>query len=185
MLTAAMALVLAAGQLTAAAAYLWAPTLTLSLLADTDLTFDPGHGVTAAGVETTAITTAALSAGARIAYASGGVVLAATAVLVGLALTWLMWAASTGRPFRPALHRVTLAAAFALVLGPLLATASSGFGAMQAAFELNAAMGGILVPGFGVSSWGVTIPIVGLGLIVLAHLFRRMQRLQRETELLV
>ncbi|MEZ3161891.1 hypothetical protein AB1K54_15355 [Microbacterium sp. BWT-B31] len=184
-LAAAMACALAAGQLIAAATYAWADSVTLSLLAEQQLPVEPGLGVTTASVDTVSVTTSALSTGARWSLAGGGLLLAATALLVGLAVVWLMLAAASGRPFRSPLFRVTLIAAFALVLGPLLATALSGFGAMQAAFELNDAVGGILVPGFGVSPWGLTIPVVSLGLIALAYLFQRMQRLQRDTEGLV
>ena len=56
---------------------------------------------------------------------------------------------------------------------------------MQAAFDLGEAVGGVLVPAFAVSSWGLAIPIVGLGVIALAYLLRRMESLQRDMELLV
>ena len=76
-------------------------------------------------------------------------------------------------------------AGIVLVVGPLLVTALTGFAPMQTAVELNDAVNGILVPGFAVSSWGLTIPFVGLGVIALAYLLRRMEGLQRDTAGLV
>ncbi|KRA24960.1 hypothetical protein ASD65_11360 [Microbacterium sp. Root61] len=184
-LTAIMAVALAAGQITAAATFVWADSVTLSLLADEALAVEPDRGLVAAGIETVTVTADALSGGARAVFAGGAVLLAVTALIVGFALAWLLVAASGGRPFRPALYRFSLIAGFALVVGPLTATALTGFGSMQAAFELNDAVGGILMPGFGITSWGMTIPIIGLGVIGLAYLFRRMERLQRDTDLLV
>lgn len=184
-LVAAMALVLTAGQLTIAATYAWADSVSLSLLADEPLPVEADLGVTDASMETVLVTTDALTAGPRALFASGAVLLGVTALTVGLALAWLLVASATGRPFRPALYRVSLVAGVVLVLGPLLATALSGFASMQAAFDLGDAVGGILLPGFAVSSWGLTIPIVGLGVIALTYLLRRMEGLQRDTELLV
>lgn len=78
-----------------------------------------------------------------------------------------------------------LTAGFALALGPLLATGLTGFAAMQAAVELNPRIGGILLVGFGVSPWGFAIPLVGFGVLVLAYVFRRLRRLEHDTEGLV
>lgn len=185
LLTLTMAVALAAGQVVAAARYLWASSLSLSLLTEASVPFTPGLGVSAAVVETALVTTDSLSPGARWFFACSSILLAFTALTVGFALSWLVFAASTGRPFRTALYRSTLVAAFALVLGPLLASASGGFASMQAAFDLEEAMDGALIPGWTMSGWGFAIPIVGLGLIALAYLFRRMQTLQRDMDGLV
>jgi len=184
-LVALMAVALAAGQLSIAANYAWAESLTLSLLADAPLPVTARHGVLAASTETVSVVTDALTTGPRALFAGSAVLLAVTALIVGLALAWLVFATAGGRPFRTALYRFSLGAGVALVLGPLLATALSGFASMQAAVELNDAVGGILLVGFGVSSWGFTIPVVGLGVVALAYLLRRMEALQRDTELLV
>ncbi|HEY9306700.1 MAG TPA: hypothetical protein VIP82_02750 [Microbacterium sp.] len=184
-LAAAMAVALAAGQVIVAATYAWADSVSLSLLADQSLPVEPGEGVVSASVEAVMLTTDALPAGTRALFATGAVLLGVTALIVGLALAWLMVAASTGRPFRRALYRFSLAAGLVLVLGPLLATALTGLASMQAAFDLDDAVDGILVPGFALSSWGLTIPIVGLAVIALAYLLRRMEGLQRDTEGLV
>lgn len=184
-LVVAMALALAAGQATIAATFVWADEVTLPLLADQPLPIEPGEGVTAATVETVTLTTDALAAGTRALFAAGACLLGITALVVGVALTLLLFATASGRLFRPALYRFSLVAGFAIVLGPLLSTALSGFASMQAAVELNPAVGGILLVGFGVSSWGMTIPIVGLGVIALAYLLRRMEGLQRDTAGLV
>ncbi|MGN6219661.1 MAG: hypothetical protein ACTHNQ_09155 [Microbacterium sp.] len=181
----AMAVALAAGQTIAAAHYAWAASVDLSLLADAPVPVEPGRGVEAAAVESVTLATDSLSAGARALFAGSALVLGLTALIVGFALAWLVFAAASGRPFRAAVYRFSLAAGLALVLGPLLATALSGFASMQAAVELNGAVDGILLVGFGVTSWGLTIPIVGLGVIALAYLLRRMESLHRETELLV
>ena len=184
-LVVAMALALGAGQATIAATYAWADVVTLSLLADHPLPVEPDQGVTAAAVETVRLTTDALAAGTRALLAGGAALLGLTALIVGCALALLMFATASGRPFRPALYRFSLVAGLALVLGPLLATALTGFASMQAAFALDDSVGGILFPGFAVSSWGFAIPIVGLGVIALAYLLRRMEGLQRDTAGLV
>ncbi|WP_341994588.1 hypothetical protein MRBLWH7_002311 [Microbacterium sp. LWH7-1.2] len=184
-LVVAMALALGAGQATIAATYAWADVVTLSLLADHPLPVAPDQGVTAAAVETVRLTTDALAAGTRALLAGGAALLGLTALIVGCALALLMFATASGRPFRPALYRFSLVAGLALVLGPLLATALTGFASMQAAFALDDSVGGILFPGFAVSSWGFAIPIVGLGVIALAYLLRRMEGLQRDTAGLV
>lgn len=184
-LAGAMALALAAGQATIAATYTWADSVTLSLLAEESLEVVPGAGVTSASIDSVLLTTDALAPGTRALFAVAAVLLGLTALAVGVALAWLLVAAASGRPFRPALYRFSLVAGLALVLGPLLATALSGLASMQAAFDLDDAVGGILLPGFGVTSWGLTIPIVGLAVIALAYLLRRMEGLQRDTEGLV
>ena len=184
-LVGAMAVALAAGQATVAATFAWADAVTLSLLADHSLPVEGGEGVSEAAVETVALTTDALAAGTRALFAGGAALLGITAAIVGFALALLMFATASGRPFRPALYRFSLVAGLVLILGPLLATALTGFASMQAAFELNAAVNGILVPGFALSSWGLTIPVVGLGVIALAYLLRRMEGLQRDTAGLV
>jgi hypothetical protein len=184
-LVVAMAIALAAGQATIAATFAWADAVTLSLLADQALPVEPEEGVSAAAVDTVTLTTDALATGTRALFASGAVLLGVTALIVGSALALLLFATASGRPFRPALYRFSLVAGLALVLGPLLATALTGFASMQAAFELNDAVNGILVPGFALSSWGLTIPVVGLGVIALAYLLRRMEGLQRDTAGLV
>jgi hypothetical protein len=149
------------------------------------LPVEPDQGVTAAAVETVRLTTDALAASTRALLAGGAALLGLTALIVGCALALLMFATASGRPFRPALYRFSLVAGLALVLGPLLATALTGFASMQAAFALDDSVGGILFPGFAVSSWGFAIPIVGLGVIALAYLLRRMEGLQRDTAGLV
>ena len=184
-LAAAMAVALAVGQMTIAGAYAWADSVTLSLVADKTLDVALNAGVTSASIDAVQLTTDALAPAARALYATGAVLLGLTALAVGFALAWLLVAAASGRPFRRALYRFSIVAGFALVLGPLAATALSGFASMQAALDLNEAVGGILLVGFGVSSWGMTIPIVGLAVIALAYLLRRMESLQRETEGLV
>lgn len=167
----------------AAGVYLWASPVTVGLLADTST---PTSGpVSAATFDTVYVTTEALSMGARVCFAVGSVLLGLTALAVGGALAWLMFGASSGRPFRAGLYRFTLAAAFALFLGPLLSTAISGFGSMQAAVELDAYVPDVLIPGWSVSSWGFAIPLIGLALMVLAYVFRYMQRLERDTKGLV
>ncbi|MCW3492737.1 hypothetical protein [Microbacterium sp. SSM24] len=183
-LVVAMALALAVGQAVLAANFIWAESVTLSLLADAPLPA-AGEGVSVASIETVTITTDALTGVPRGLFASAAVLLGITALIVGLALAWLVLAAASGRPFGPALFRFSLVAGLALVLGPLLATALSGFASMQAAIELGDAVDGILLVGFGVTSWGFAIPIVGLGVVALAFLFRRMEALQRETAGLV
>ncbi|MDW4573652.1 hypothetical protein R8Z57_12800 [Microbacterium sp. M3] len=184
-LAGAMALALAAGQATIAATCAWADSVTLSLLAEESLEVVPGAGVTSASIDSVRLTTDALAPGTRALFAVAAVLLGVTALAVGVALAWLLVATASGRPFRPALYRFSLVAGLALVLGPLLATALSGLASMQAAFDLDDAVGGILLPGFGVTSWGLTIPIVGLAVIALAYLLRRMEGLQRDTEGLV
>ena len=181
----AMAVALAAGQTIAAAHYAWAAPVDLSLLAEAPVPVAPGEGVEAASVESVAVSAESLSGGVRALFAGSALLLGLTALIVGLALAWLVFAAASGRPFRAALYRFSVAAGLVLVLGPLLATALSGFASMQAAVELNDAVDGILLVGFGVTSWGLTIPIIGLGVIALAFLLRRMETLQRETDLLV
>ncbi|MGU3646476.1 hypothetical protein ACLBXX_16045 [Microbacterium sp. C23T] len=184
-LAVAMAVALGTGQATIAATFVWADTVTVSLLADQTVPVEPGGGVSEAAVETVALTTDALATGTRALFAGGAVLLGVTALIVGSALALLLFATASGRPFRPALYRFSLVAGLVLVLGPLLATALTGFASMQAAFELNDAVDGILVPGFALSSWGLTIPVVGLGVIALAYLLRRMEGLQRDTAGLV
>lgn len=179
----ALTVALAAQSFVAAGSFLWAHELTLSLLADASTAVS--GPVTAATFSSVDVTTDQLSAAARACFAVGSALLGLTALAVGGALAWLMFAASSGRPFSSGLYRVTLAGAFALVLGPLLATAATGFGSMQAAFELDAGVPDVLVPGWTMSSWGVAIPLVGLGLIILAYVFRYMQRLERDTAGLV
>jgi hypothetical protein len=184
-LVVAMAVALAAGQLVVAAHYLWSESVDLSLLADSPLDVAPGEGVQSASVDSVVLRTDALSGSVRALFAGSAVLLGITALIVGFALAWLVFAAASGRPFRTTLSRFSLAAGFGLVLGPLLATALSGFASMQSAVALNDAVGGILLVGFGVTSWGFTIPIIGLGVIALGYLLQRMSRLQRETEGLV
>lgn len=179
-LVVAMALALAVGQAVLAANFIWAESVTLSLLADAPLPAAAGEGVSVASIETVRITTDALTGVPRGLFASAAVLLGITALIVGLALAWLVLAAASGRPFGPALFRFSLVAGLTLVLGPLLATALSGFASMQAAIELGDAVDGILLVGFGVTSWGFAIPIVGLGVVALAFLFRRMEALQRD-----
>ncbi len=178
-----LTLALAAQSFIAAGIYLWAPQVTVGLLADGST---PASGpVSSAVFDTVYVTTTALSVAARACFAAGSALLGLTALAVGGALAWLMFAAASGSPFRSGLYRFTLAAGFALFLGPLLATSITGFGSMQAAVELEASVPGVLLPGWTVSSWGFAIPIVGLGLLVLAFVFRRMQRLEHETRGLV
>lgn len=178
-----LALALTAQSFISAGVYLWSPQVTVALLADAST---PATApVTSATFDSVLVTTQALSGGARACFAAGSALLGATALVVGGALAWLMFSAASGLPFRPRIYSFTLAAAFALVLGPLLASALTGFGSMQAAVELDAFVPDVLVPGWTVSSWGFAIPLVGLGLIVLAYVFRYMQRLQHETKGLV
>lgn len=178
-----LTLALAAQSFLLAGTYLWSPTVTLSLLADAST---PASGpVTSATFDTVVVTTQEISAGARACFAAGSALLGVTALIVGGALAWLMFSAASGLPFRSRMYSFTLAAAFALVLGPLLASALTGFGSMQAAVELDSFVPDVLVPGWTVSSWGFAIPLVGLGLVVLAYVFRYMQRLQQETKGLV
>jgi len=184
-LVVAMALALAAGQAVIAANFTWAPSVTLSLLADAPLPVTAGEGVSVASIETVSLTTDALSGLPRGLFAGAAVLLGISALIVGLALAWLVFAAAGGRPFGPALFRFSLVAGLTLVLGPLLATALSGFASMEAAVELGDAVDGILLVGFGVTSWGFAIPIIGLGVVALAYLFRRMEALQRDTAGLV
>lgn len=184
-LSAVMGLALAAGQITFAARYLWADRIGLVLLADHELSVRPGEGVVSAAVNTVAVTADSLSTPTRALFAVSAALLALTALAVAAAVTGLLFAAASGRPFRPRLYRFSLIAGLLLVVGPLTSTAAAGLASMMAADELNDAVGGILVPGFEVSSWGMTIPIIGLAVIALGYLFRRMEGMQRDTEGLV
>lgn len=180
-----LALALAAGQFIAAANMLSSPVVSLNLLAQRDLPVSGDSGVVGMGVDTVIVRTGELAASARGLFAGGSVLLGITAILVGAALAWLLLATAAGRPFRPALRRFSTIAGVALLIGPLLGTSLTGFGSMEAAFELNPAVDDILIPGFELSAWGIALPIVGLGVICLGTLFQRMERLERDTEGLV
>lgn len=180
-----MGFVLAVGQLTLAARYLWSAEIELTLLADRALPVQPGAGVRTADIETVSLTVDALTGTPRALFAAGAVLLALTALAVAGAMTGLLFAAASGRPFRPRLYRFSLIAGLLLVVGPLASTAVSGLASMMAADELNSAVDDIILPGFGVSSWGMTIPIIGLAVIALGYLLQRMEGLQRDTEGLV
>lgn len=184
-LAAIMGLALAAGQFTRAAHCLWGDEVGLTLLADQAVPVRPGTGVRTAEIETVSLTVDALAMPTRALFAVGAVLLALTALAVAGAVTGLLLAAASGRPFRPRLYRFSLVAGLLLVVGPLTATAITGFASMMAADELNDAVDGILLPGFEVSSWGMTIPVIGLAVIALGYLFRRMEGLQHETDGLV
>ena len=183
-LAALMALVLCAGQLARAFAVLFSPDITLTLLAEAPLPITPDAGVTAASVESASVT-ADFAQSARLLMAAGNVAFAVTALIVGAAAAWLLWAIASGMRFPVTLYRFTLAAGFALALGPLLGTAAPGFGSMEAAHTPNAALGGILLVGFGIDGWGFTIPLVGFAVLALGYVFQAMRRMQRDTEGLV
>ncbi len=184
-ITAALTLALAVASATGAISFLTTRSVTLTLLADAQAPTETRSAVSSATFDSLTLRTEELSGFARGLFATGNGLLSLTAVAVGTALVWLMFSAASGRTFRATLPRVTIAAAFALILGPLGATGTIGLGSMQAAFELNDAVGGVLVPGFAVSQWGIAIPIVGFGVLALAFVLRRMAALQCDTEGLV
>lgn len=180
-----MGAALGAGQVARALTVLLAPEVTLTLLTDdAPLAVSPNAGVSAAAVASASVT-ADFAQSVRVLFTLGHLAFGATAILVGAAAAWLLWSIASGLRFPSSLHRLTLAAGFALVLGPLLGTAAQGFGAMEAAHTTGDALGGILFVGFGVDGWGFAIPIVGVAVLALGYVFQAMRRLQRDTEGLV
>lgn len=184
-LAAAMALALAAGQVTIAWGYAFTTTPHVSLVADLPISVVPGQGVIDATAVSVDLTTDALSSAARALFAGGALVLALTALAVGAAVASLLFAAASARPFRTLLYRWSLIAGILLVLGPLLATGLTGLASMMAADQLNAGVAGVVVPAAEVSGWGMAVPVIGLAVVALGLLFRRMETLQRDTEGLV
>jgi hypothetical protein len=140
--------------------------------------------VTAASVESASVT-ADFAQSARLLFAAGNLAFAVTALVVGAAAAWMLWAIASGMRFPVTLYRFTLAAGFALVLGPLLGTTAQGFGSMEAAHTTNDALGGILLVGFGVDGWWFAVPLVGFAVLALGYVFQAMRRMQRDTEGLV
>ena len=146
-ITAALTVALAGASFVEAITFLTDRPLTLTLLADAPALSGTDSTVSSATFDSFTLRTEELSQFARAMFAAGNSLLAITSLTVGAALVWLMFSAASGRPFRAALPRVTIAAGLALILGPLIAAGTTGLGSMQAAFELNDAVGGVLVPG--------------------------------------
>lgn len=182
-LTALLGVALAAGQVSRAVWMLTSPEVTVRLLTDQAVPTVRDTAVTAS-IDTISVTTDLVTS-SRVLFAVGAVVLALTALVVALAVTWLLWSVASGMPFPLALWRVTVAAGFALTLGPLIAAAADGFGTMEAASSVNEALGGILLVGWGIDEWGFAIPLVGLAVLALGYIFQAVHRMQRDTEGLV
>ncbi|MGU3357624.1 hypothetical protein ACLBWJ_10265 [Microbacterium sp. M4A5_1d] len=180
-----MGVALAAGQIRAAVTYAWSPDVTLTLLAQQELPVVAGRGVATANITSVALQASELASSTRALFAAGSIALGITAVLVAAALSWFLLSISAERPLRPALRRFCTIAGCALLLGPAVSTSLAGFASMEAAFQFGPAFDDLLLPGFSASTWGMALPIVGVSVICLGFLLRRMERLERDTEGLV
>lgn len=142
-------------------------------------------GIILAGFETATVVATGLSGGARFSLAAGILSTSLTILVVGSAVAWLLAMVAAGRPFGGSLRVASLAAGFALTLGPLLSLGFTGLGQMQAADELNHLVNGIFVPGFSAPLLGLALPLTGLAILALSCVFHIGARLQRDTEGLV
>jgi len=144
-----------------------------------------GPGIVSAGFESALVTATGLSDGVRALLATSMIIDTLTIAAVGGAIAWFLLMFAGRRPFQRSLFRTTLVAGFALTLGPLLATALSGFARMQAAVELNPVAHDVFEIGFEIPALGATVPLLGLAVLALAFVFRAGERLQRDTDGLV
>lgn len=142
-------------------------------------------GIVSAGFESAAVVATGLSDGARFALGAGILSTSITILIVGGAVAWLLAMVAASRPFGRSLRATTLAAGFALTLGPILSLGLTGFGQMQAADELNHLADGIFVVGFSAPLLGLALPLAGLAVLALSYVFHVGARLQRDTEGLV
>jgi len=187
--------ILAAGATLLGAALLFARLRTLargettmSLLTRAEVPYryeahtDAGAGIMSAGFDSATVVAGGLSDGTR-ALLTGGVIAdaVATAVSIG-AVAWFLLLLIRNRPFHRSLVAASLAAGSALLIGGILSAGLGGLGRMQAAVELNPLAGGVFKVGFLVDPWPA---VAGLGVLALAFVFRRGERLQRDTEGLV
>ncbi len=138
---------------------------------------DAGTGL----IDTVVVTSGAISGGAAGSLIAGTILSALIGAVVAAAVALTLWRLAQGRPFHRSLFGATLLAGAAMSIGGLVAAFLSGFGAMQAAFDLDP-QGDVFVPGFTLDP---TVMAVGAVVLAFAFVFRAGTRLQRETEGLV
>lgn len=132
---------------------------------------------------TTDLVAGGLDAGTRLMLAIGEGVTALIALVVSVAIAWLLVSLARGRPFARPLQALTLTAGATLALGSLLGQGLAGLGQMMAADALNEALG---EERFLVGFTFDPLPVVlGFAIMALAFVFRAGRRLQRDTDGLV
>lgn len=132
---------------------------------------------------TTDLVVGGLDAGTRVLLATGEALTALIALVVSVAIAWMLVSLARGRPFARPLQTLTLTAGAVLALGSLLGQGLAGLGRMMAADTLNDALG---EERFLVGFTFDPLPVVlGFAIMALAFVFRAGHRLQRDTDGLV
>lgn len=154
----------------------------VALLTSVEVPTTEGDATIVSGTFTdTSLTVSGLSDFARGMLGTGVVLGTLTALAVSLSVAFFCGSLLRRRPFRRSLTITALVAGIALLFGGLLGQAATGFGTMQAAFDLDPS-GAIFDPGF----WFDTTPLLGgFAIMALGIAFQLGERLQHDTEGLV
>lgn len=143
---------------------------------------ETGPGIVQAHGDNLIVNAESLSAGPLWLFAISDLILGITIGLVTASFAHVLYRIAQRKPFHRNMYLSVLVAGSAITIGGLLYQALGGLGQMMAAGELNDSLGGVAELGFFFQPmW----PLIGLGILTLAYVFRAGNRLQRETEGLV
>lgn len=149
----------------------------------TELATNGTASVTGGDVTQADLAVVGLSMAARLLLGSGTLLLVLVQVMVAVAVVALTRQILAGRPFVPAIRRLTLAAALVVLTGGILGQALYGFGNFQVAAELNDDSTGTVFPTTLLID--STPIVVGVILVLIATAFTVGERLQRDSDGLV
>jgi hypothetical protein len=152
----------------------------LNVDADFPLTAAPSAGVTGA-YDSADLQAHGLNVGTRLLLASGGLLGALTTVAISLAVAWLCQRLlRADAPFTRALTRLTVFCALVLIIVPTVGHLLRDLGTNAAIEQLGLHDPLLIGFGFDALPWAV-----GIVLAVVGELFRRGERLQRDSDGLI